>query len=101
MAALHGCWSGEGLLAFLVGSAPLTSVFPAALAETPSLVRYPDFAYHALLLVILDLLGLGMELMGLGGVRYRRGGSWGLLPIGFVTWLLSLLALVAYARTAG
>lgn len=78
---IYGFWSGEKLIAFLIGFLPSIAAILVATIRLGS----PSAIFIYL------LLGLGMGIMGFGGAQYKaeRKPLW--LVAGFLMWLLILL----------
>ena len=82
VAAVYGFWSGEKLLAVLVGFLPSTVSSLVAVIRFSSNVGGVWFSL---------LLGLGMGVMGFGGSKCKATGSPLWLVAGCVLWVLTLL----------
>lgn len=81
ISVLYGFWSGEKLMAFLVGFLPSVA---AMIVATMRLGSPSGIFIHL-------LLGVGMGIMGFGGAEYKadRKPLW--FVAGFLIWLLILL----------
>ncbi len=82
VAAVYGFWSGEKLMAFLVGFLPSTA------SSIVAVIRFPSNAGGVTFNL---LLGLGLGVMGFGGVKCKATGRRMWLVAGFVLWFFTLL----------
>jgi len=82
VAAVYGFWSGETLMAFLVG------FLPSTVSSIVAVIRFPSNAGGVSFSL---LLGLGLGVMGFGGAKCKATGRRLWLVAGFVLWFLTLL----------